>query len=157
MTTLNTLQIATHGLGDANSTDIWKVAFPEINFYELFPLADVVKLIQPDSVEFTEDVGLITIKLQSQLISVRDEQGGGGGGGSTTTRKRRDDQDDYQWRNITRVRCFSIRSQEHVNSASIQEVALTHSIASAFKLGSPTVQMGVGDDEDIIIMMLLAA
>jgi hypothetical protein len=160
MTIINQTQIATFGLGDVTSQEAWKVAFPEINFYELFPDTISVRLIQPGGVDFEEEVGSITIKLasseQQQLISDRQPQMGGDGAGlGNYNKKKQKNEDDYQWRNITRLRTFSIPSEEYVSQASIVHIVKAHSVVSTTVVGTPTVEFN--DDEDALIMMLLAA
>ena len=116
-------------------------------------------LLSPLSIPFDEEVGNVTITLisssENALVSVREQQGAAGGVPSQRRKQNKVDAD-YNWRRITRVRTYSISSEEAVSSASVIQIVKTKSIISDVILGFPEVTMGINDDEEILMMLLAA-
>lgn len=158
-TIINSVQIATYGLGNLASSDVYKVAFPEINFYEIFSDTETIRLIRPGEIAFIEEVGGITLtkigELENQTTYPQQAQPGGVGNAPRWERKKRGDDHDWK-RTSTRVRTFSIASEEFVNSVTIKEIIEVKSISSKVVMGIPTISMGINDDEDILMLLLAA-
>lgn len=149
-TQIRQTQIATHGLGDVTSQNVWEVAFPDINFIEIF--GDETTVIElAGSVSGTSTAG------GALYVAYRTDRQEAGGGVATPARRRRDESDDdLRARRVTRIRTYSILSEEVVRSPVIRQILAPRSITSNIRFGNPVIEIGVNDEEEIILMLLAA-
>jgi hypothetical protein len=156
MAILNTRKIATGGLGGVTSQNVYKTAFAEINFYEIFGDTTNVRHILLGQIDFEEEVGGVNIVRAA--IEIPQEQGGGAAGGTPYSLRRQKwqnevDERTYNLNNVTRVRTYSIRSQESVPDVTIINAVKVTSISSIGRFGNTEVTQFVNDDEEVMALI----